>query len=235
VLRLPRIANFDDLDPLRAEPQVSVHFVQPGTAIPADSRLVIIPGSKSTMADLMALRHNGWDIDVLAHVRRGGHVLGLCGGFQMLGKMVHDPHGYEGTVGSVPGLSLLDVETTLLQDKTVTETSGTHVASGTQIRAYEIHLGHTFGPDCTRPFARTLKGLDGAISSNGRVAGTYLHGCFAADAFRRAFITGVGGTAGTLSYDALVDDTLDALARHLESHVKVQSILDLATIPSKRT
>ena len=230
VLKLPRIANFDDLDPLRAEPGVAVTFVQPGQAIAGDCDLVIIPGSKSTMADLAALRHHGWDIDIAAHVRRGGHVLGLCGGYQMLGRLIHDPQGLEGKANTVPGLGFLDVETTLLPDKTVTETTGTHVSSGAMIRAYEIHLGRTTGPDCARPFARTTRGLDGASSANGKITGTYLHGCFASDSFRRGFLHGFGRTS-TVAYDALVDSTLDDLAEHLERHVKVQMILDLATTP----
>jgi adenosylcobyric acid synthase len=231
VLRLPRIANFDDLDPLRAEPGVSLVFVQPGETIPGDAALVILPGSKSTIADLAALRENGWDIDLAAHQRRGGKVLGLCGGYQMLGRRIHDPQGLEGPAQSVDGLGLLAVETTLLPDKTVTETEGTHAASGTPIRAYEIHLGKTEGADCARPFAHTTRGADGAISSDGRVMGTYLHGCFTADDFRAAFVTMAGGRTGGTSYDHLVDTTLDALADHLESCVNLSLLLDLATAP----
>ncbi len=231
VIRLPRIANFDDLDPLRAEPGVSLVFVQPGEAIPGDAALVIIPGTKSTIADLAALRENGWDIDLAAHQRRGGKVLGLCGGYQMLGRRIHDPQGLEGPAQSVDGLGLLAVETTLLPDKTVTETVGTHAASGTPIRAYEIHLGKTEGADCSRPFAHTSRGADGAVSADGRVMGTYLHGCFTADDFRAAFVTIVGGRTGGTSYDHLVDTTLDALAAHLESCVNLSLLLDLATAP----
>lgn len=229
VLRLPRIANFDDLDPLRAEPGVSLAFVRPGDAIAGDTDLVIIPGSKSTMADLAALRDNGWDIDLSAHVRRGGRVLGLCGGYQMLGRRIHDPHGLEGKQASSDGLGLLDVETILLPDKTVTETTGTHVATGQSLRAYEIHLGNTAGADCIRPFALTSRGPDGATSASGRVMGTYLHGCFVSDAFRSAFITMSGGKSSTISHDHIVDRTLDELADHLARHVNLQMILDLAT------
>lgn len=231
VLRLPRIANFDDLDPLRAEPGVALTFLHPGEALPGDADLVIIPGSKSTIADLAALRGNGWDIDLAAHTRRGGRVLGLCGGYQMLGRRIHDPQGLEGPAGSCDGLGLLDVETTLLPDKTVTETKATHVPTGADISAYEIHLGKTEGPDCTRPFARTARGREGAISASGKIMGTYLHGCFASDAFRSAFIKSSGGRASTLAYDHLVDTTLDHLADHLASHVNLQMILDLATAP----
>jgi len=231
VLRLPRIANFDDLDPLRAEPGVALSFVQPGEAIAGDTNLVIIPGSKSTIADLAALRSNGWDIDLAAHVRRGGRVLGLCGGYQMLGRRIHDPQGLEGPAGSCDGLALLDVETTLLAEKTVMETTGNHAATGQPLHAYEIHLGSTSGPDCARPFAHTPNGADGATSPDGHIIGTYLHGCFTSDAFRRAFITLSGGTASTLSYNKLINTTLDDLAEHLARHVNLQMILDLATAP----
>jgi adenosylcobyric acid synthase len=235
VLRLPRIANFDDLDPLRLEPDVTVTFVQPGEAIPASAGLVILPGSKSTLADLAALRHNGWDIDIAAHVRRGGHVLGLCGGYQMLGRMIHDPQGLEGPPSSAAGLGHLDVETALLPDKTVRETDGKHLATGTRLRAYEIHLGKTTGPDTARPFAETRRGLDGAMSRNGKVMGTYLHGCFASDAFRRAFLHNLGVRAADLAYEDHVEMTLDALADHLEAHVNTAAILELAAVPRLST
>ncbi len=231
VLRLPRIANFDDLDPLRAEPGVSVRFVNEGEALPGDARLVIIPGSKSTIADLVALRRNGWDIDLAAHHRRGGRILGLCGGYQMLGRRIHDPQGLEGPALSIDGLGLLDVETTLLPDKTVSETSGTHVPTQTAIRAYEIHLGSTAGPDCDRPFATMGRGADGAISVDRLTMGTYLHGCFASDAFRHAFLAEAGGPASKVSYGHLVESTLDALADHLESHVNLSLLWDLAMAP----
>jgi adenosylcobyric acid synthase len=227
VLRLPRIANFDDLDPLRLEPNVSVQFVQPGEAIPVCD-LVIIPGSKSTMADLVSLRANVWDIDLTAHHRRGGKIFGLCGGYQMLGRMIHDPQGLEGKADSIPGLALLDVETTLEADKRVTQTQALHVASGQTISAYEIHLGKTTGPDCANPFA-TVKGkAEGAISKDGLVTGTYLHGCFTSDAFRHAFLKSLGHQASTFAYNATIETTLDKLAAHLAKHIDVNRILATA-------
>ncbi len=228
VLRLPRIANFDDLDPLRLEPGVTLTFVQPGEAIPGDSRLVIIPGSKSTVSDLAALRKEGWDIDLLAHVRRGGLVLGLCGGYQMLGRLVSDPLGLEGTPGSTPGLGLLDVETTLLADKTLTRVSGTHGPSGAALEGYEIHLGKTTGVDCARPFAVLEGRPDGAISPTGQVMGSYLHGCFGSDAFRTKFLTSLGINASELRFEETVERTLDALAAHLEANLDLDLILSLA-------
>ena len=228
VLRLPRIANFDDLDPLRLEPGVTLTFVQPGEAIPGDSRLVIIPGSKSTVSDLAALRKEGWDIDLLAHVRRGGLVLGLCGGYQMLGRLVSDPHGLEGTPGNTPGLGLLDVETTLLADKTLTRVTGTHGPSGAALEGYEIHLGKTSGVDCARPFAVLEGRPDGAISPTGQVMGSYLHGCFGSDAFRTKFLISLGIQASELRFEETVERTLDALAAHLETNLDLDLILSLA-------
>ena len=227
VLRLPRIANFDDLDPLRLEPGVSVQFLNAGNALPGDCNLVIIPGSKSTIADLAALRTNGWDIDIAAPVRRGGAVLGLCGGYQMLGNMIHDPLGLEGTATSVNGLGLLNVETTLTADKTVTPTMATHAASSEEISAYEIHLGQTTGQDCENPFAQTANGPEGATSGN--IIGTYLHGCFSADGFRKAFLQALGHGGSDLAYEALVEHTLDGLAEHLEAHLDVDMILEIAS------
>ena len=228
VLRLPRIANFDDLDPLRLEPNVTVQFLNAGEAIPGDCTLVIIPGSKSTMADLKALRQAGWDIDLKAHVRRGGRVLGLCGGYQMLGRLIHDPEGLEGAASSVEGLGLLEVETTLLADKTVTQTQAMHALSGQLINAYEIHLGTTSGPDCTRLFAQTPNGPEGATSPDGFVTGTYLHGCFSADGFRQAFLKSLGAAPSNLVFDQRIEQTLDDLAAHLETHLDLDKILDLA-------
>ncbi|MDP1699705.1 MAG: cobyric acid synthase [Aestuariivirga sp.] len=228
VLKLPRIANFDDLDPLRLEPGVSVRFLDLGQPIPRDTDLVIIPGSKSTMADLAAVRATGWDIDLKAHVRRGGRVLGLCGGYQMLGHTIHDPEGLEGAAASMKGLGLLDVETTLLPEKTLTRISATHVASGQKIEGYEIHLGSTHGPDCVRPFARIGSADDGATSADGLVSGTYIHGCFASDGFRSAYLKSLGAESSELAFEALMEKTLDELAAHLEQHLDLDLMLELA-------
>jgi adenosylcobyric acid synthase len=228
VLRLPRIANFDDLDPLRLEPNVNLKFVNAGEVIPTESKLVIIPGSKSTIADLQALRDAGWDVDLAAHVRRGGHVLGICGGYQMLGTMIHDPEGLEGAPGSAAGLGLLDVETVLKPAKTLERTNAKHAASGEIITAYEIHLGETTGLDCARHFAQTPRGNDGARSVNGRVEGTYLHGCFSSDGFRAAYLKALHLPASDLAFDHEIETTLDLLAQHLEDHLDVDRILELA-------
>jgi adenosylcobyric acid synthase len=228
VLKLPRIANFDDIDPLRLEPGVSVQFLELGQAIPGHTKLVIIPGSKSTIADFAALKEAGWDIDLKAYVRRGGRVIGLCGGYQMLGKKIHDPEGLEGSAQTVDGLGLLDIETTLLPDKTLTRVSAKHLASGMDIEGYEIHLGTSQGKDCARPFARIGDHNDGASRADGLVTGTYIHGCFASDAFRRAFLNSIGATTSDLAFEQLIETTLDNLAAHLEEHLNLDQLLSLA-------
>jgi adenosylcobyric acid synthase len=228
VPHLSRIANFDDLDPLAQEPGVTVQMVAPGTPLPVEADLIIIPGSKATIADLAYFRAQGWDIDLTAALRRGAHVLGLCGGYQMLGQSISDPDGIEAAKGSVAGLALLDVETTMTPDKRVTETTATHVDSGATVRGYEIHIGRTTGADCTRPLFDVAGTPEGAISPSGRIMGSYLHGMFSADAFRRAFLASLGANPGNDRYDATVDATLDALADHLGAHVDCAALLALA-------
>ncbi|MCT2539835.1 cobyric acid synthase [Sedimentimonas flavescens] len=227
-LALSRIANFDDLDPLKAEPGVDLVMVRAGETIPCDAQLVIIPGSKSTRGDLEFLRAQGWDIDLMAHYRRGGHVLGICGGYQMLGRVVRDPGGIEGAPGETAGLGLLDVETEMTPDKRLTRTRAVHAASGLEVEGYEIHIGRTEGPDRARAFAKVEGQPEGAISACGRVTGSYLHGLFAADAFRAAFLGQIGIAASGLSHSSGVEAALDALADHVEAHLDVAGILSLA-------
>jgi adenosylcobyric acid synthase len=225
---LPRIANFDDLDPLRAEPAVRVVMVAPGEAIPAEARLILLPGSKSTIADLAFLRAQGWDIDIAAHARRGGRVIGLCGGYQMLGRTIADPHGVEGPAGAVVGLGLLDVDTVLGRSKTTVAVTGEAIAGGHVVAGYEIHMGHTSGADCARPVVRLGARPDGATSADGLVSGTYVHGLFAADDFRRAFIAGLGAAPSDLRFEAEVDAVLDRFGEHLERHLDVDALLAIA-------
>lgn len=224
VPRLSRIANFDDFDPLAAEPGVSLDMVEPGRPLPLDADLIILPGSKSTIADLAFLRAQGWDIDIRAHVRRGGRVLGICAGFQMLGKSVSDPLGVEGPAGGVAaGLGLLDVETVMEGAKVLRRAAGFD-ASGHAVAGYEMHMGRTHGPDTARPFL-TLDGRpDGAASADGRVMGCYLHGLFGADAFRAALL----GRQSGLEYEPMVDGVLDRLADHLEKHLDVDRLRRLS-------
>src|SRR5262249_34440350 len=183
---LPRIANFDDLDPLRLEPDVAVEMVQPGRPL-ADADLILLPGSKSTIADLTFLREQGWHIDIASHVRRGGRVLGLCGGYQMLGRRIADPRGIEGPPGAVEGLALLDVETELTGDKALLEVQGDD-AAGVPVSGYEMHVGITRGPGTLRPMLRLGNGTgsrpEGARSPDGRIEGCYVHGLFTNDTFR---------------------------------------------------
>ena len=147
----------------------------------------------------------GFDIDIAAHVRRGGSVLGLCGGYQMLGRSVTDPGGIEGPAGSAPGLGLLDVETVLAAEKTLTLASG-KTSDGAPFSGYEMHMGETRGPDCARPFAHLADGTaEGAVSANGRVIGTYIHGLFADDRQRAAWLARLGAGPATIAYDELVE------------------------------
>jgi adenosylcobyric acid synthase len=232
VPKLARIANFDDLDPLRMEPEVSVVLVEPGSPIPVEAGLILIPGSKSTIADLAFLRAQGWDIDILAHRRRGGRVLGLCGGYQMLGRSIADPGGIEGPTGRVDGLGLLNIDTVLSGDKTTVAARGRHVMSGEPIAGYEIHLGRTDGPDTARPMLDLGGRPDGAIAADGMVAGSYVHGIFSSDDFRRAFLSDLGAKS-TARYEARVEATLDDLARHLEAHVDIDALLILAGLTDR--
>jgi adenosylcobyric acid synthase len=226
VPRLPRIANFDDLDPLRAEPAIDLDLVEPGRPLPLSADLVILPGSKSTRADLAALRAEGWDIDVAAIHRAGGRILGLCGGYQMLGRTIADPDGVEGHPGTDKGLGLLAIDTVMTEAKTLRVEHAIHEASGTPVSGYRMHMGATDGPDRVRPFALIDGQGEGAMSSDGRVVGTYLHGLFAGDPFRRAFLG--PSAAPDLAFETLVDQTLDDLAAHLEHHLDLDALLDLA-------
>lgn len=224
---LPHISNFDDLDPLEAEPDVEIVRVRPGQAIPGDCALVLLVGSKATIADLKVLKAAGLDVDIAAHVRRGGFVLGLCGGYQMLGRRIFDPDGIEGPPDSVEGLGLLDVETVLQTDKRLEAVTGTSF-DGVNLTGYEMHVGRSAGPDCARPFAAINCKSDGASSANGRVWGTYLHGVFADDQQRSAWLTRLGGAASGLDYEAGVDDVLDRLAAHMEKHLDLDALLTLS-------
>nr|WP_315381777.1 cobyric acid synthase [uncultured Sphingomonas sp.] len=223
---LPRIANFDDLDPLKLEPDVTLAMIPPGKPLPGDAALVILPGSKATIADLQAFREQGWDIDLLAHHRRGGAILGICGGYQMLGRTIADPHGIEGPAGSASGLGLLDVDTELTREKALRPAQGT--ALGAEIRGYEMHMGVTTGPDTAQPFATLDSGSDGAIASDGRVLGTYLHGLFASTDLRRALLARIGIASTGIDYAASVNAALDAIAAELETHVDIPALIALA-------
>lgn len=234
VPRLPRIANFDDLDPLRLELGVSVEIINPGTPLPRNADLIILPGSKATRADLEALRREGWDIDIAAHHRAGGRVLGICGGYQMLGRTIADPQGIEGAPGTSPGLGLLAVDTVLEEKKQLRVEHARYAQTGEPLTGYHMHMGVTSGPDTRRAFASIGNQPEGAISADRRVMGTYLHGLFAADAFRRAFLGSAASAANATAYEEGIERTLDALAAHLEAHLDLTALLAMARPPERR-
>ena len=228
--RLSRVANFDDLDPLAAEPAVNLRWIKPGEAIPAATDVVILPGSKATRADLETLRREGWDIDILAHVRRGGRVLGLCAGFQMLGRIVRDPDGIEGDSGESQGLGLLDIETTISADKRLLDLDLSDQRSGCRVTGYEMHMGRTSGAGLEQPWLllEDVEGgvrSEGARSADGRVMGGYLHGIFASDAFRAHWLEQVGAQAAALDFEQRIEAALDALADHCEANLDLDALL----------
>jgi adenosylcobyric acid synthase len=226
---LPHIANFDDLDPLRLESSVELVLLRNGAPLPIDSDLVILPGSKATIADLAALRAFGWDADIIAHARRGGRVLGLCGGYQMLGRSISDPDGIEGPPGSADGLGLIEVSTEIAGDKSLVAVKGRTIADGVAVAGYEMHIGRTTGTGAARPLLLFEDGrFDGAVTADGRVAGCYLHGLFAGDAQRAAWLARLGALPGSLAYEELVEQTLDALAAHLAAHIDIDKMLSFA-------
>ncbi len=229
VPRLSRIANFDDLDPLIAEPDVAVTVVEPGEALPGDADLIILPGSKATLADLRDLKAQGWDIDLAGHVRRGGWVLGICAGYQMLGREVADPDGIEGQAGTESGLAMLDVSTVLTGDKRLTDAEARDVRTGETLVGYEMHMGQTDGGDRARPMIEIAGRPDGAVARSGRVMGCYLHGLFAADEFRHRFLARIRQRASSgLAFETEVDAALDAVAEGVAQAVDLDRLLEIA-------
>ncbi len=226
VPRLPHIANFDDFDPLAAEDDVRLAFIPPGQPLPQGADLVILPGSKTTIADLDAMRAEGWDIDLKAHLRQGGRVLGICAGYQMLGTRIADPLGLEGPPGATPGLGLLDVATEMAAEKTLRAAGGhAPLFRNAPVGGYEMHMGRTLGPDTARPLLQLDGRPDGAVSADGRVMGCYLHGLFASDPFRQALLNGLrAGRTGGVRYEHGVEQALDALAAHMERHLDMLAL-----------
>lgn len=231
VPRLPHIANFDDFDPLQNEPRVELVFVPPGQPLPLDAALIILPGSKATIADLECFRAQGWDIDLFAHVRRGGRVLGICAGYQMLGNVVLDPQRIEGQQDSARGLGLLDITTTMTGEKQLRPVSGIEVASGSPISGYEMHLGLASGPGTSQPFVRFDDGTtDGARSPDNRIAGCHLHGLFHSPAYRSALLARLGVTSNNEDYADRVERSLDAIAACLEQSLDIERIAAIARL-----
>lgn len=232
---LSRMANFDDADPLRLEPNIQFEFVPPGKPLPRAADVIILFGTKSTLGDLAFLRDQGWDREVIEHARRGGRVLGLCGGFQMLGRTIHDPSGIDGPPGTAQGLGLLDLETTMTSEKTVRPVSGKGARDGAPVSGYEIHVGETRGADLARPMVHLETGDDGACSENGRVEGTYVHGLFTSDAFRAAWLERVrAGSSSDLHYNQTLELALDELADDLSRALEVQGLFAAARAPRWR-
>lgn len=228
VPRLNRIGNFDDLDPLTATPEVTVDIIEAGRPLPGDADLVLIPGSKSTIADLAHFRAQGWDIDLFAHVRRGGHVLGICGGYQMLGKEIIDSDGIEGPPSRVAGLGLLDVVTEMKPEKRLALTQATYCSTGETVEGYEIHIGNTDGPDCKKAWLDVDGRPEGASANDGQIRGCYLHGLFTADQFRKTYLEEIGKSVALSDYSAEVENTIDKLAAHMETHLDIDALLNAA-------
>jgi adenosylcobyric acid synthase len=225
---LPHIANFDDLDPLEAEPAIELVRVRPGAALPGGADLIILPGSKATIADLAALREAGFDLEIALHRRRGGMILGLCGGYQMLGRVIRDPIGIEGPPGEAQGLGLLDVETVLSTDKRLEPVNGT-THDGVAVAGYEMHMGVSSGPDCARPFAHLADATpEGAMSADGQVIGTYMHGLFSDDRQRLAWLKRFLAGSTAIHYEAMIAETLERLAAHLAMHIDLDRLLSLS-------
>ena len=227
-----RISNFDDLDPLLAEPDVAVHMVKPGTPIPMGMDVIFLPGSKATLADMDFVRAQGWDIDIHAHVRQGGTVIGICGGYQMLGTRLSDPDGIEGPARSIDGLGLLDFTTTLSETKKLIEETGTDQLTGAAVSGYHMHVGNCDGTALSRPLLALSSGSDGAISKDNRVMGCYLHGLFASDKFRNKFINRFNLREEKIdSFEFLVENTLEKLAIHIEENLDLDALLEVANDP----
>jgi adenosylcobyric acid synthase len=230
VPQLSRIANFDEFDALRAEPDVELVFVAPGRPLPRDATLIVIPGTKATIADSEFMRAQGWDVDILAHVRHGGRVLGICGGYQMLGTSISDPDAVESLPRTVAGLGLLDVRTVMTGDKTLREVSGVLVGGmATPFEGYEMHVGSTTGPGVERPFLQFNNGVsDGAVSPDGLVAGCYVHGLFGGTAARKALLSSIGAQPSNRDHAAGVDAALDEIAGVLEGCLDIGRLAAIA-------
>lgn len=224
-----KIANFDDLDPFKAEQGVALEFIRKGDPFPADADMVVLPGSKSTIADMQELRANGWEAPIKELAARGGTVIGICGGYQILGMAIKDPLGLEGDLREIKGLGLLDIETELRPEKTVKNSKPKSIEHDLELTGYEIHLGQTTGADCARSMIDFGTHQDGAISRQGNVRGCYLHGLFGSDEYRKALLKSAGFTGGTeVSYMQSVEDALDELAQEMERWLDVDGLLQNA-------
>ncbi|MBC6497328.1 MAG: cobyric acid synthase [Alphaproteobacteria bacterium GM7ARS4] len=238
---IPHLANSDDFDPLRSDPQCQLSFVPPQHNIPPCD-IIILPGSKSVIRDMQFIRQQGWDIDIYAHVRQKKHVLGLCGGYQMLGHTIEDPQGIEGIKGQIKGLGLLDVTTRLMERKILAQSNAIHVKTQQYVHGYEIHMGITkqrqqyqtmLAPCHTEH--KNKKHIDdhGTTSPCGLVEGCYLHALFANDGFRNAYIQHITHhrlhSNNRLQYQKALEDSLDRLAHHIEQAIDLDALQKLAS------
>jgi len=228
---LPRISNHTDLDPLRLHPQVDLRFVGPGQPVPA-AELIILPGSKSVRADLAWLRANGWEAAIQRHLRYGGKLLGICGGLQMLGQRIADPLGLEGAAGESEGFGLLAFDTVLEAEKQLRNVRGRLCLEGAEVSGYEIHAGVSDGPALRQAAVELDDGRrDGAISSDGQVLGTYLHGLFESPAACTALLRWAGlGEVGTVDYHALRERDIERLADLVEAHLDTRLLRGLCGV-----
>ncbi|PCD01260.1 cobyric acid synthase [Halopseudomonas pelagia] len=230
---LPRISNHTDFDPLRLHPQVDLQFIGPGQPIPP-ADLIILPGSKSVSADLAFLRQYGWDHAITRHLRYGGKLLGICGGLQMLGQRIDDPLGLEGPAGSEAALGLLDFFTTLQAHKRLTRVEGQLQIDQAKVSGYEIHAGRSAGPALERPLLYLDSGeADGALSEDGQIAGTYLHGLFESPQASQALLQWAGlAQAQALDYAALRERDIERLAQSVEAHLDTELLRQLCGVPA---
>ena len=216
---LPRISNHTDFDPLRLHPDVDLRFVAADEPIPP-ADLIILPGSKNVRGDLAWLRASGWEDVVRRHLRYGGRLLGICGGFQMLGRRIRDPLGLEAAAGENAGLGLLEMETELKQEKQLHRVSGKLALAGVPVSGYEIHAGVSAGPALLHPAARLEGRDDGAISADGQIIGTYLHGLFDRREACGALLRWAGLKApAPLDYEALREVGIERMADAVEQHL----------------
>ena len=224
---LPRISNHTDMDVLRLHPQVNLQFIGPDQAKPA-ADLVILPGSKNVQHDLGWLKQQGWDSYIKKHLRYGGKLLGICGGYQMLGKQLHDPLGLEGEAKSCEGLGLLDFETTLEKEKQLQQVSGHFCHDNAEVSGYEIHMGVSSGPALNKPAVKLPHGNDGVISEDGQIMGTYLHGLFDHHQALQSLLKWAGlEKSETFDYEKLREDELDRLANEMQQHLDIDAILNI--------
>ncbi len=223
----PRISNHTDFDPLRLHPQVNLQFIGPEQKIPA-ADLIILPGSKNVRADLLWLKSQGWDKAIIKHCRYGGRLLGICGGFQMLGKQIHDPDGIEDAAGSSEGLGLLEMETTLTDNKQLKNVTGQFCFADAPVNGYEIHAGISSGKALLRPFCKLKDGPDGAISDDRQIIGSYVHGLFSHPQSLSVLLEWAGVTApDDFDYTALCEQDIERLADMVEQHLDTDRLMNL--------